>query len=80
MGSSSLLISNSTVFIPSEGVSFLTVFIAWLNLDLGIHTCLFPGLDMYTKVWLQFVFPKYVWVLIGVIIVVSHRSVIAECM
>ena len=62
MGSSSLLISNSTVFIPSEGVSFLTVFIAWLNLDLGIHTCLFPGLDMYTKVWLQFVFPKYVWV------------------
>ena len=30
---------------------------------------------MYTKVWLQFVFPLYVWVLIGVIIVVSHHSV-----
>ena len=68
--------TNSTIFIPPEGASFLKVFIAWLNLDFGIYTCLFPGLDMYTKVWLQFAFPLYVWVLIGVIIVVSHRSVL----
>ena len=68
--------TNSTIFIPHEGASFMRVFIAWLNLDLGIHTCLFPGLDMYTKVWLQFAFPLYVWVLIGVIIAVSHHSVI----
>ena len=68
--------TNSTIFIPPEGASFLRVFIAWLNLDFGIHTCLFPGLDRYTKVWLQFAFPLYVWVLIGVIIVASHRSVL----
>ena len=68
--------TNSTIFIPLEGASFLRVFIAWLNLDFGIHTCLFPGLDMYTKVCLQFAFPLYVWVLIGVIIVVSHHSVL----
>ena len=68
--------TNSTIFIPPEGASFLRVFIAWLNLDFGIHTCLFPGLDMYTKVWLQFAFPLYVWVLIGVIIVASHHSVL----
>ena len=68
--------TNSTIFIPPEGASFLRVFIAWLNLDFGIHTCLFPGLDMYTKVWLQFAFPLYVWVLIGVIIAVSHHSVL----
>ena len=68
--------TNSTIFVPPEGASFLRVFIAWLNLDFGIHTCLFPGLDMYTKVWLQFAFPLYVWVLIGVIIVVSHHSVL----
>ena len=63
--------ANSTVFIPPEGVSFADSFYS-----LGIHICLFPGLDMYTKVWLQFGFPLYVWVLIGVIIVASHRSVI----
>ena len=67
--------TNSTVFIPPDGASFLGVFVAWLNLDLGVHTCLFPGLDMYAKVWLQFAFPLYVWALIGVIIVSSNRSV-----
>ena len=67
--------TNYTVFIPPEDASILTVFISWLNLDLGINTCLFPGLDMYTEVWLQFAFPLYLWVLIGIIIVASHRSV-----
>ena len=67
--------TNSTVFIPPEGASFLRVFMAWLNLDLGINTCLFPGLDTYTKVWLQFAFPLYLWVLIGIIIMASHFSV-----
>ena len=66
--------ANSTDFLPQGAIPFLRVFIAWLNLDLGIDTCLFPGLDMYTKVWLQFVFPLYVWVLIGVIIVISKHS------
>ena len=31
-------------------------------------------MDAYTKAWLQFVFPFYVWALVGMIIVGSHYS------
>ena len=59
---------------PSGIGQFLKVFIAWLNLDLGITTCLFDGLDAYWKTWLQFVFPLYMWTIAGGIIVASHLS------
>lgn len=52
----------------------LSVFIAWLNLDLGIETCFYPGLDTYQKTWLQFCFPLYIWVLVIATIVASHFS------
>ena len=64
--------NSATFFSPHTNV--LTVFISWLNLDLGIETCLYDGLDAYAKAWLQFVFPFYVWVLIGIIILISHYS------
>ena len=52
----------------------LTVFIAWLNLDLGIETCFFHGLDGYWKTWLQFVFPFCIWAIIILIVYLSRRS------
>ena len=54
--------------------SLLSIFIAWLNLDLGIETCFYNGLDAYSKTWLQFVFPVYIWVLVGLMILVNHFS------
>ena len=41
-----------------------TIFIAWLNLDLGIETCFYDRIDTctYVRAWLQFVFPLYMWV------------------
>ena len=53
---------------------FLQVFIAWLNLDFGIETCFFVGLDAYTKTWLQFLFPFYIWAIAGIIIVACRYS------
>ena len=40
-------------------ILFGRIFIAWLNLDFGIQTCFFNGLDAFWKTWLQFVFPFY---------------------
>lgn len=40
-------------------VVFETTFIAWLNLDFGIETCFFNGLNAFWKTWLQYVFPLY---------------------
>ena len=65
---------NSAIFIPPGSTNPLTLFVAWLNLDLGIETCFYEGMDAYGKTWLQFVFPIYVWALVVIIIVVSHYS------
>ena len=52
-----------------------STFIAWLNLDLGVETCFFENMDSYAKVWLQFVFPVYLWTLIGLIIMLAKYSI-----
>ena len=52
----------------------LTVPIAWINLDFGIETCFFVGLDSFVKAWLQFLFPLYIWSIAFSIILISHYS------
>ena len=63
---------NGTEF--KIGYNILRVPIAWLNLDFGFETCFFEGMDAYTKTWLQFVFPVYIWSIAGLIILVCHYS------
>ena len=65
---------NRTIFLPVKSTDAFSVFIAWLNLDFGIETCFYNGMDAYSKTWLQFVFPVYIWLLVGLIILVSHFS------
>jgi hypothetical protein len=50
------------------------MFISWLSLDLGIETCFVDGLDTYSKTWLQFIFPTYIFILVFVIIVICQHS------
>ena len=52
----------------------LTVFISWINLDFGIPTCFYAGLNYYSYTWLQFVFPFYLWFLVGLIILACRYS------
>ena len=66
--------NHASFFPPNTTNSFLSWFIAWINLDLGIETCFYNGLDAYVKTWLQFVFPLYIWFLVIAIIVLSHYS------
>ena len=65
---------HSTFFPHDVSISFLSTFIAWLNLDLGIETCFYNGLDAYSKTWFQFLFPLYIWFILSAIIVASHFS------
>ena len=65
---------NSATFFHPRSTNILTVFIAWLNLDLGIERCFYNGMDAYVKTWLQFAFRLYVWTLVGLIIIGSHYS------
>ena len=75
---------NRAIFFPNESTGInkiildtLSTFISWINLDLGIETCFYNGMNMYTKAWLQFLFPIYIWTIVGVMIVSSHYSTTA---
>ena len=65
---------NRHLFFPNK-FNVLTVFIAWMNLDLGIETCFYNGMTAYVETWLQFAFPIYIWILITLIIITSRYSV-----
>lgn len=66
--------ANSSTFLPFNERNFVTVFIAWLNVELGIDTCLFEGMDTYWKTLLQLAFPSYVIILVIMVILISERS------
>jgi predicted outer membrane repeat protein len=51
-----------SILIPEREIGylkFLSVFIAWLNLDFGIQACFFNGLTAFWRNWLQYLFPIY---------------------
>lgn len=63
--------TNENAFYPKGHQMVFSVFIAWIKLNLGIETCFTDELDMYTKTWLQFVFP----IIIHVGNSIAHYSV-----
>ena len=66
---------NRKLFFPANQLNILTIFIAWMNLDLGFETCFFHGLDEYLQSWLQLIFPLYIWIILGSIIFTSRYSI-----
>ena len=66
--------ANEHLLVPNGPINPLTLFISWLNLDLGIETCFFGGLHSFTKTLLQLVFPLYIWFTVWIIIMFSRYS------
>ena len=60
-----------SIFFAHHKNWFLKTFIAWLNLDFGIEACFCNGLTAYSKTWMQFVFPVYVWMIAGGVMIFS---------
>ena len=50
------------------------IFIPLANLDLGIPTCFYNGMDDYAKMWLQLAFPFYLIFIATSLIITSHYS------
>jgi len=69
-----IVAANHHIFFPPDPHILARIFIAWLNLDLGIETCFYNGMDAYSKSWLQIVFPLYIWGIVGFLIYISKRS------
>ena len=65
-----MLAANRAIAAPSLN-NFLTVFVSWVNLDLGIETCFYDGMTSQAKVLLQLAFPTYLFLLMFFIIILS---------
>ena len=66
---------NDSVFLVNDNVfKPLRVFISFVNLDLGIETCFYNGMDTYAKMWLQLFFPFYLVIIAASIIIGSRYS------
>ena len=69
-----------TYFLPFKTPNFVTVFISWLNLDIGFDVCFFVNNESeinYTalyKTLIQLAFPTYVNILVIIVIVASECS------
>ena len=67
---------NSHIFFPqfSNFINFWYAFISLTNLDLGIPTCFYNGMDNYAKMWLQLTFPAYLILIATLLIIASRHS------
>ena len=73
-------------FLPSTTPNFVTVFISWLNLDIGFDVCFTKTegsnvgiVDNLYKTLLQLAFPVYVIFLVIVVIVHGQRTFFQVC-
>ena len=66
---------NTSVILPQLNNFTLTyTFISLANLDLGIQTCFYNGMDDYAKMWLQLAFPFYLIFIATSLIITSRYS------
>ena len=67
---------NIHIFFPQYGnsINYWNVFISLTNLDLGIPTCFYNGMDDYAKMWLQLVIPAYLILIATLLIIASRHS------
>ena len=66
---------NDSVFLMNDNVyKPLRVFTSFTNLDLGIETRFYNGMDSYAKMWLQLFSPSYLMIIAFSIIITGHYS------
>ena len=65
---------NISLFIPKCHDSLACITLSLFNLDLGIKTCFYDGMDAYAKIWLQLLFPVYLIIIALALIMGSRYS------
>ena len=65
---------NTMVLFPRCQPHIACTVLSLLNLDLGITTCFYNGMDDYAKRWLQLAFPLYLVAIAYLLIVTSRYS------
>ena len=73
-----LNIHNNLLFPSHSLIKPFYTFISFANVNLGIETCFYNGMDDYTKTWLQFSFPIYLIMIITSIIIATRHSIVLQ--
>ena len=66
--------ADSTNFFRFQTPNYITVIIAWLNMEIGFDVCLYEGMDTYYKQLIHTAFPLYVVFIVVMCIFISERS------
>ena len=69
---------NISMFISKSDNPFTFITLSLFNLDLGIQTCFYDGMDDYTKTWLQLAFPIYLIIIALSLIMGSRHSKLVQ--
>ena len=67
-------INGPVLFSDYTATKYVYILTSLLNLDLGIETCFYNGMDDYAKVWLQLIFPIYLIFIATLLIITSRYS------
>ena len=68
-------LGNSEFFdLSDKGFALFQVIISWFNLDFGIQSCFYDGLDSYSRAWLQFAFSFYIYILLAIPVISARYS------
>jgi hypothetical protein len=54
--------------------NFVSVFISWLNLDIGFDMCAYEGMTVASQAVLQLAFPAYVVFLVVIVVIIGECS------
>ena len=67
---------NVSILLPDNQYTLLNyfsiIFLSWFNLDPGFDMCFYERLTEYHKVWGHFVFPVYLWMVAGLIVLLCR--------
>ena len=63
-----------SIFFPDGKNLYIQFFLYHFNLDFGIPTCFFEEMNACLKLALQFVYPIYLWVIMGITVFICHYS------
>ena len=69
---------NISLFISRSNNPFTFITLSLFNLDLGVKTCFYDGMDDYTKTWLQLAFPIYLIIIALTLIMGSRHSKLVQ--
>ena len=69
-----IIYTNQAIFYPLENsTKYSLTILAWLNLDLGIETCFYDGLDFYWRIWLELTLIVYLLSLAGIVLILKYK-------